>query len=237
MIKIAICDDSNKILAGMKKIVERYIGEEKQEIVPYFFGSGSQLLANYQGGIDIIFLDIKMPGLNGIETAEKIRKIDKDVIIIFLTSMLQYAIESYKVMAGNYITKPVSYARIKLELDRWIQVLDMRDDPYIAFHNSEGRYKILLKKISYIETYKRNILVHTDSGNIICYWKLKEMEAKIEEYGFVRCHSAYLVNLFYVNSIENMEVQLCKKERLPISKTKRKRFLEEVARYWGTHHE
>ncbi|MCP1103349.1 DNA-binding LytR/AlgR family response regulator [Aequitasia blattaphilus] len=234
MIKIAICDDSEKVVEGLKRLIERYTEETGVQMIPYTFLRGQELVSSYIGDYDIIFLDIKMPGLNGIETAKKIREIDKDVIIIFLTSMLQYAFESYKVNAGNYIQKPISYMRLKDELERWVQKLLVKEEPYIFFHNNDGKHRIFLKNISYIDTFNRNLLVHTDIGNLVCFWSLKEMESKIGQMGFQRSHSAYLVNLFYVENVESTEVKLCTNERIPLSKTKKKGFLEALARYWGT---
>ena len=149
-----------------------------------------------------------MPGINGIEVAEKIREKDPKVIIIFLTSLVQHALDGYKVSAANYLIKPITKNRLKMELDRWIGKLEQSEEPYITVHNDSGDYKILLKSISYIETYNRNLMIHTDQGNIVCYWKLKEMENKIGEYGFVRNHSSFIVNLFYVSNIEKMEIKV-----------------------------
>ena len=173
-----------------------------------------------------------MPKMNGIETAKKIRERDSDVIIIFLTSLVQYALEGYDVNAANYLIKPISRKRMEMELDRWVGTLLQKEEPYICFHNDTGNYRILLKNISYIETYNRNLLIHTAEQNIVCYWKMKEMESKIAFYGFSRNHSSYIVNLFYVENIEKNEVKLST-ERLPISKTKKREFMEDIAEYWG----
>lgn len=92
-----------------------------------------------------------------------------------------------------------------MELDRWTGALLQKEEPYICFHNDNGNYRILLKNISYIETYNRNLLIHTAEQNIVCYWKMKDMESKIAPYGFSRNYSSYIVNLFYVENIEKMK--------------------------------
>lgn len=233
MISIAICDDSSSVLKSLEKNIQDYAKKNNKEIRVFSFHDGSELVENYYGKFDIIFLDIKMPKMNGMEAAKKIRESDSKVIIIFLTSLVQYALDGYNVNAANYIIKPITYKRIEIELNRWIRKLSQREEPYICFHNDNGNYRILLKNISYIETYNRNLLIHTGEQNIICYWKMKEMESKISSYGFSRNHSSYITNLFYVDSIEKNEVKLTTGERLPISKTKRKEFMEEIATYWG----
>ena len=225
MITIAVCDDSKNMVGNMKKIMEEYREATGVELRVFTFYSGEELLAEYNCKFDILFLDIKMPGIDGIQVAEKIRQKDQKVIIIFLTSLVQHALDGYKVNAANYLLKPITKNRLKIELDRWTS--------YITVHNDNGNYKILLKSISYIETYNRNLIIHTDQGNIICYWKLREMEDKIGQYGFVRNHSSFIVNLLYVSNIEKMEIKLTTGERIPIGKSKKKEFMTRLASYWG----
>lgn len=233
MITIAVCDDSKNMVGNMKKIMEEYREATGVELRVFTFYSGEELLAEYNCKFDILFLDIKMPGINGIQVAEKIRQKDQKVIIIFLTSLVQHALDGYKVNAANYLLKPITKNRLKIELDRWTSKLGQSEESYITVHNDNGNYKILLKSISYIETYNRNLIIHTDQGNIICYWKLREMEDKIGQYGFVRNHSSFIVNLLYVSNIEKMEIKLTTGERIPIGKSKKKEFMTQLASYWG----
>ena len=104
-------------------------------------------------------------------------------------------------------------------------LVDGRDDA--------GKFKVFLKSLRFIETFNRNLLLHTDQENIICYKKMKELEAELVQHGFVRCHSGYLVNLFYVKRIEKLDIILTTGERVPISQPKRKEFMERLADYWG----
>lgn len=233
MITIAVCDDSKNMVDAMKTYLDEYREKTGKELCVFTFLSGEELLNNYNCKYDIIFLDIKMPGMNGIQVAEKIREKDQEVIIIFLTSLMQHALDGYKVRAANYLIKPITKNRLKMEIDRWTMQLEQREEPFITVHNDQGNYKLLLKSISYIETYNRNLMIHTDQGNIVCYWKLKEMENMIKKYGFARNHSSYIVNLFYVSNIEKMEIKLITGERLPIGKSKKKEFMQELSSYWG----
>ena len=233
MITIAICDDSILMVNSLKTAVKEYAQERNKAIKTLSFTSGIELLKNYTGNYDIIFLDIKMPDMDGIKVAESIRKKDKTVIIIFLTSLLQHALDGYRVNAANYIIKPIGKKKLYMELDRQIGELAQKQEPFLTFHNDSGNYKILLKSIRYIETYNRNLLIHTDQENYICYWKLKEIESKIKMYGFSRNHSSYLVNLFYVDSLEKTDIKLCTGEIIPLSKTKKKDFMIDLAACWG----
>lgn len=233
MISIAICDDSANMVHSLDENIRVYASKSGMEIRTFLYRNGAELLADYSGKFDLIFLDIKMPGMNGIEVAGNIRKKDKSVIIIFLTSLVQYALDGYKVNAANYLVKPVSQSRLNAELDRWIREIGQKEEPYICLHNDDGNFKVLIKDISFMETFNRNLLVHTDQQNILCYRKMKDMEKEVMPYGFARNHSSYLVNLFYVSSIEKNDLTLTTGDRLPLSKTKKKEFMEKLAEYWG----
>lgn len=233
MITVGICDDSEKMIESLKTSLEEYGYDSGEELGIFTYLSGESLLENYNSKYDILFLDIKMSGINGIQVAEKIREKDKKVIIIFLTSLVQHALDGYRVNAANYIIKPITKKRLKIEMDERISELKQRNDPFITVHNDNGNYKILLKSISYVETYSRNLLIHTHKNNIICYWKMKELEKKLEPYGFARNHSSYLVNMLYVENIEKTDIKIKTGELIPISKTKKKEFMEKLTMYWG----
>lgn len=233
MISIAICDDVSAITDNMEMLLNRYSEEIEEEVRVSKFNSGDALLENYKSNYDMLFLDIKMPGLSGIETAERIRRKDDKVSIIFLTSMLNRALDGYNVQALNYIIKPMNYKRLKIELDNWRTKIRDREEPFIIINNDSGSYKVMLKSISYIETFNHNLLFHTENGNIICYRKLRDVESELLPHGFARCHSSFAVNLLYVEKIEKMDIQLFTGDRIPVSKARKKPFMVGLAEYWG----
>lgn len=93
--------------------------------------------------------------------------------------------------------------------------------------------RFFLKSLRYVETFNRNLLFHTEEENIICYKSMKEMEQELSGKGFVRCHTSYLVNLYYVKGVKKLEMELITGEMLPISQPRRKEVMEELAEYWG----
>lgn len=233
MISIAVCDDMEPLVDKLEMLIKEYANASKEEIRVDKYTSGIILVDKYKGDYDLIFLDIKMPLMDGITVAEKIRYRDTKVSIIFLTSLVQYALEGYRVNAFNYLIKPINYKRLKQELDTWHNKFKQKEEPFLIVRNDTGSYKILLKSLSYIETYNRNLLLHTEDKSIISYKKLQDMEQELLESGFARCHTSFLVNMFYVESVENMEAVLLTNERLPISKLKKKNFMSRLANYWG----
>lgn len=233
MIHIAICDDEKEFAAYLSGLINRYAAETGEEIKVSLYYDGMELTERYDPSIDLIFLDIQMRLLDGLHTAGHIRKLDEKVGIIFLTTLTQYGLEGYQYQAANYIIKPIKYVRLKAELDQWLKKHRKEDNPSIVVSNDTGKYKIFLNSLRYVETFNRNLLLHTEQENIICYKSMKELEGILSRQGFVRCHSSYLVNLYYVKGVRKLEIELITGEKIPISQPKRKEFMEQIAGYWG----
>lgn len=233
MLHIAICDDEQDFVQHLKRMLDQYSVETGEEIKVTAYYDGLELIEKYDTTIDLIFLDIKMSHVNGLRAAERIRQMDENVSIIFLTTLTQYGLEGYKYQATNYIIKPMKYVRLKAEMDQWLKKHRKEDSPAVVIANDSGKYKVPLKSIRYIETYNRNLLFHTEQENIICYKRMKEIERELQDKGFVRCHTSYIVNLFYVKGIKKLDVELITGEIIPISQPKRKEFMERLADYWG----
>lgn len=232
MIHIAICDDERDFVAHLKGLLQQYAAETGEEIkiTPYY--DGMELVERYDTTIDLIFLDIQMRLLNGLRTAEHIRRMDEGVGIIFLTTLTQYGLEGYKYQAVNYIIKPMKYVRLKAEMDQWLKKRWKEDSSALAVANDTGKYKVFLKSLRYVETFNRNLLLHTGQEHIICYKSMKEMEQKLQNKGFVRCHTSYIVNLSYIKGVKKLEIELITGEKIPISQPKRKEFMEKLAACW-----
>lgn len=233
MLHIAICDDEQSFVCHLEELLHRYAGESGEEIKITKYYDGSELTDNYDMTIDLIFLDIQMNRMNGLKAAERIRQIDTRVSIIFLTTLTQYGLEGYQYQAVNYIMKPMKYVRLKAEMDKWRKRYSREGEPSIVVVNDTGKYKILLKELSHIETFNRNLMIHTKQQNIICYKSMKEMEQELKDKGFIRCHTSYIVNLYYVKGVKKLEMELTNGEWIPISQPKRKEVMERLAEYWG----
>lgn len=233
MIHIAVCDDEREFARYLTELIERYGSETGEEIKVTEYYDGLELMESYDTTIDLIFLDIQMKMADGLEAARRIRQLDENVAIIFLTTLTQYGLEGYKYNATNYIIKPLKYVRLKSELDKFIAKHRREEKPSFVVVNDSGKYKISFKSLSYVETFNRNLLCHTEQENIICYKSMKELEQELSGHGFVRCHNSYLVNLAYVKGAKKLEVTLITGETLPISQPRRKEFMERLTEYWG----
>ena len=232
MIHIAICDDEKDFVANLSGLLKQYASETGKDIkiTPYY--DGMELIERYDTSIDLIFLDIQMRLLNGLRAAEHIRRMDEGVGIIFLTTLTQYGLEGYKYQAANYIIKPMKYVRLKAEMDQWLKKRRPEEDPAIPVSNDTGKYKVFLRSLKYVETFNRSLLLHTESEDIICHKSMKEMEQILQDKGFVRCHTSYIVNLSYIKGVKKLEIELVTGEKIPVSQPKRKEFMEKLAACW-----
>jgi len=233
MIKIAICDDVPSMVHKLETNLLEYMKLSKKEATIFKFYNGIQLIDSLKQEFDIIFLDINMPFMDGIEVAEEIRSTNTEVTIIFLTSVFSKATEGYKVNATSFIIKPIDKKRLKLEMDSWFQKHSVDETSYFIINNDLGNYKMNIREIKYLETFNRNLLIHTLDKNVICYDKLIKIEEELKEFGFSRIHTGYLVNMLHVQTVEKMEVTLIGGEKLPISKLKKKSFMSNLALFWG----
>ena len=232
MLHIAICDDEQSFVDHLNGLIRQYAVENSEEIKVTPFYDGLDLIEKYDPTIDLIFLDIQMKLVDGLRTAEKIRQKDEKVGIIFLTTLTQYGLEGYKYQAANYIIKPMKYIRLKAEMDQWLKKRRPEEDPAILVSNDTGKYKVFLRSLKYVETFNRSLLLHTESEDIICHKSMKEMEQILQDKGFVRCHTSYIVNLSYIKGVKKLEIELVTGEKIPVSQPKRKEFMEKLAACW-----
>lgn len=233
MYNIVICDDEKVFVLELQEMLAQYADKKGMHFRFQIYYDGQDLLDNYQDDFDLIFLDIKMKNVDGLKTAEGIRKRDKEAGLIFLTSLAEHVWKGYEFGAANYLLKPLSCERLEMELDRFFAVYPGKEERFLIVTNDNGKYKLFYKKIRFIETVKRNVLIHYEEKQFIFYQNMKKTVLMLtNETAFAQCHASFLVNLSYVTGVENMEAVLSTGERIPISHPKRKDFMLKLAGYW-----
>lgn len=232
MISIAFCDNEVEQLNLFKDYCKRYNDEHQDCITSLFFNSGFDLLES-EMSFDAAFLDIDMPLLNGMEVAEKIRLKDSNMILVFVTMLSQYAIRGYKVNALDYILKPVNYFEFSIIIDKIIQKHKNDEDKYFLLRAKGVTKKINYNDILYFEMFNHDVYVHTNSDTYNFRGTLKDIEQEIDCSRFVRCSNSFIVNLSYVEETVNDFAYLKSGEKIEITKSRRKDFLERLVLFLG----
>ncbi len=232
MIRIAVVEDDEDYITIIKNYIVRYMKEKGDSISVDVFRDGNQIVFDYQPVYDILLMDIEMPKLDGISAAEKIREYDKDVIIIFITNMAQYALKGYQVRARSYILKPVNYYSLALELQEAIGTISRKVEDALLLKDDDILRKVNVNDIYYLESQQHYMIVHTRTGNIRIRESMKNMENRLDAAYFRRCNVSYLVNLAHVSSIDKDTVVVAE-ERVPMSRQKSKSFVLALTDYVG----
>lgn len=232
MIKIAIVEDEAAVRDQLTDYVRRYTRQYGTEFEVTCFTDGDEILENYRPAFDIIFLDVEMKHLDGMETARRIRERDGGVLIVFITNMAQYAIRGYAVGALDYVLKPVPYFAFSQQLQKVEEQLRRRTRHYLAVPVEGGLRRLDTSRIYYIESEGHRVHFYTEEGDFAAPGALKALEEKLADRPFARCNSGYLVNLAQVRGVQQSEVQVGP-HTLQISRPRRKAFLAALADYIG----
>lgn len=226
MIKVCIVEDDIAQANLLKEYINKYSSASKQQFSISYLPDGIDLVDDYSGQFDIILLDIQMKHMDGMAAAEKIRKVDSDVIIIFITSTVQYAVQGYAVDALGYVLKPVPFPQFEKLLDKATERVNAkRKHMYIRVSVDDKQIKLDGGKIKYIESQRNNVILHCEDGDYTTAGPLKRFEEMLAEHGFSKCHNAYIINLSYVEAVQKEEVHLSGGTILPISRAKKKEFM------------
>lgn len=217
MIKIAFCDDELILLDNYAKVMNHLKLNYNFEC--HYFKSGEELL-NYmlihEAEFNLLFLDIIMDEIDGMELAKKIRQIDQDTEIVFLTSSPEYAVASYEIKALNYIIKQSNQLEIKIV--EAIEHTSSKKQDYFLVVNKSTVEKIKINTIIFIESDKRKVIIHTTESVYEMYNKLDQIADKLNNSKFIRTHRSYLLNMDYIKKIETKEIVTTHQQLIPISR-------------------
>lgn len=230
MYRIAIVDDDRITRLELDKFIARFADDFQHEIQTALFTDGDELLERSAGSYDIIFLDIEMQRLNGLETARQIRLRDDQAVIVFITSFVQYAVQGYSVNAMNFLVKPVTYQTFSAELNRALVRIQRLRPTTLCLRTDEGMVPIEADQITYIETVGRKVSIHTREHAYPCWDTLTNLEKELPEIQFFRCHKAYLVNLAFLERILEKNALIAGTEVL-VSRDRRKDLMRALVRF------
>lgn len=232
MIDIAIVEDVEQEKNRLAECIAHCLEGVKRSYRIKWFSNSEDFIDNYRSRFDLVFMDIQLPGMDGLRVCKKLRDFDAEVPIIFVTNMAQYASKGYSVDALDFIVKPISYDNFQLAMSRALERIDRRDVPTVSAKTGEGFVKMPISSIRYVEVFNHNLIYHAESGVVQTYGSLKDVEKILLESDFFKCSRCYIVNLKHVTALRGQTIVLGKEE-VQISRLKRKDFLAAIANYFG----
>ena len=232
MIKIAIVEDEHAYAMQLQEYLHQYESENDEVFEISLFSDGDEIVHKYKPVYDIILMDVEMKFMDGMSAAEEIRKVDTEVVIMFITNMPQYAIRGYAVDALDYVLKPVSYFAFSQRLNRAIGRMKKRESKALSISIKGGTVRLDVANITYIESQGHTLIFHTIGGDYETSGTMKDMEAELAEVNFYRGNKGYLINLAHVEGIKD-GCAVVRGEQLLLSRSRKKDFMETLTRYWG----
>ena len=220
MIKIAFCDDDMEVLHQMNELLDRYRVERNEDITYAAFQSTFELLTEIEKGIrpDILFLDVVMPGQNGMDVAKEIRQYDTNMKIIFLTSSPEFAVESYSVGAYFYQLKPIWEESFFRLMDAVLAECEKKKKNSLILRSKDGITRIDLQQLEYCEVLGRKLLFHLENGAVLeSAGSLDDLAGQLMQYSnFFRPHRSFLVNMEYIQNISSRSIKMVNDAEIPI---------------------
>lgn len=229
MINVGIVEDNPEDAQKLSGYLEDFFKNSDQEYSLKVFQSGLSFLDKYDPDFDIVFMDIEMPDMNGMETAAKLRETDKEVQIIFVTNMAQFAVRGYDVDAFGFLVKPVTYESIALKMVKLVARLKKMTSDTIVIGSKTKFHKVNTSDIKYVEIRGHTLLWHTVEGIYSNTGSLVHLQKQLGD-SFAFCNQCYLVNLRYCDELNGMEVSVGG-EKLQISRYKKAEFLSRLNKY------
>jgi DNA-binding LytR/AlgR family response regulator len=220
MIKIAFCDDEMEVLHQMNELLDRYQVERNEDITYAAFQSPFELLTEIEKGIrpDILFLDVVMPGQNGMDVAKEIRQYDTNMKIIFLTSSPEFAVESYTVGAYFYQLKPIWEESFFRLMDSVLSECEKKKKNSLILRSKDGITRIDLQQLEYCEVLGRKLLFYLENGAVLeSAGSLDDLAGQLMQYSnFFRPHRSFLVNMEYIQNISSRSIKMVNDAVIPI---------------------
>lgn len=232
VIRVAIVEDQKREADTMRRYLLDYAQKSGEQIDIGFFQDALSFISNYSASYHLILMDIQMPNMDGMTAAERIRKVDTDVIIVFVTNMVQYAVRGYKVAALDFILKPISWFEFSNMMDKVFEQIHQKGDhSFIVSINRETR-RIPADQVKYIEVQRHKLFYHTQDEVLESWGSLASLEEIMPPKMFAKVNAGTIVNLNYVTAIKDDSV-LVAGEVLPLSRRRKKELLAEIAHYFG----
>ncbi|MFD0704240.1 LytR/AlgR family response regulator transcription factor [Alloscardovia venturai] len=232
MLTIAIVEDEDKAAFTLESYLHQFSATHSTQFKITRFTDPTVLLSDYKPVWDIVFMDIEMPNMNGMNAAHKLREVDQKTVLIFVTNMAQFAAQGYEVNALDYVIKPYIYTDFERKIQRAVSVVETAESSVVISYRG-GAQRIRVHDISYVEVRGHNVTYHTEVGIMTSAGSLRSVQEQLEIYGFLRCSKAFLVNPQHVMVMSSSEITLSNGEKIPVGRAYHKEFMQGMAAAMG----
>jgi len=232
MPEVAIVEDRPDAVKTLTDHIARLKKEKGIECRYTVFENGLFFIENYKPIYDVVFMDIEMPLMNGMEAAARLRGVDPYVPLVFITDLKQYALKGYEVEAMDFLVKPVGYPAFATMMER-VQRRSIKKEEQLTLATAQGTFNVNVNDVYYLETSNHYVVYHTVNGDVTFFGSLSEEEKRLPKERFVRCNSGILVNLIHVKKVQDGEVYVAD-TCLPISRNKRTAFMQSLLNFMST---
>lgn len=231
MIKIAVCDDEAAMCRQIGQMTAQILTRWDEPFTIDCYQDPRSLLAEADL-LDLLFLDIQMPGLDGVDLAKKLREQENPCAIIFVTILRDCMLDAFEVEAVDYLCKPVDKDRLERALGRVLKHQKEKNasEKSLFIQTKGWSRSVKICDIYYCEVINRKIYLHTKDGVVGYYGKLKEVAAQLDGH-LIKCHRSYLVNPRYLQEYKNGRITLENGEDLPVSRYYQQALLEGIRQY------
>lgn len=232
MIRVAVCDDEPYVCEIIKEKVSELMAEAAMPAEISCYARGYDLLKDgFQ--YDILFLDVLMPGMDGVDLAKKLREMGNVCQIIFITGFKERVFDAFLVEAVDYLCKPIDLCRLKSALYRALKGLEKKEEKALFIQTMNWSKSVKLGNIYYCEVINRKIYLHTREGTLEYYSRLEDVEKQLD-YRFLKCHRSYIVNLDFLSEYSDGQIMLENGDQIPVSRKRRQEFMKIFLQYMKT---
>ncbi|MDR1002262.1 MAG: LytTR family DNA-binding domain-containing protein [Oscillospiraceae bacterium] len=235
MINIAVCDDQKSFRDNITRSIDKYFKSKSIEYHIDFYDDGKPIVEVYETNsspYDIVFLDMKMTSLNGDAAAEIIRSYDKKVILIFVSSWIDYAVTGYNVDAHRFIYKSdvALDSAVSSTLDSSMRKINSSGG-HIIITSEDSQMRINVSDILFVEVFDKIVSLYTEKEKYQTTTTLAAVEHELEGTSIIRCHRSYLVNVRHITAFRKDSVTLSNNRTIPVSRSSRKTVLDLFTRF------
>ena len=233
MLRAAIIEDNDRDAESLQSHLKRYARENALEIETRRYDNGILFLEQYRGEYELVFMDIDMPAMNGMNVARILRERDSHVLLIFVTALARFAVNGYEVDAFDFIVKPLQYNFFSAKMNRAVRKLASEPRQKMLIRSAEKTVSVFFDEIYYVDIFNHVLSFHLAEETVSTRGTMKDVMESLSGGSFAMCNKSYVVNLNHVQRIDGDEVVLVNGDRLPISRPRKKEFMQQIADFYG----